>query len=546
MAIDYANNLHLSIGGRILWRMSMSPKWIGRRLAFWLATAAVGGVAMAYQQMPRTTEAATSLDTVSSVSKVSPHLDTAADCGTGQNMPRAKANELARAWISRVLDVHPNPFQHVTESQLNLHVESLKFPAQVSEVEVHRELARLAAFFRDSHTGVRSNRSVGGWPRMPLQMSNGALCLTEDWATLPVHSCLLEVSGVASDTLVDWALELANAETLEGRRSLVPRFLPLALSGHGLTLPLRATFVEPRGRRRVQTLTEQSLDDVSLVSPLELAWPAKDIALLTVRSFAGDLAEYFAEALPKVFQAIEQQRTSGLILDLRDNVGGDTTVVEHFMSYVTASPFRLFSRKHWRVSGAMKEQLFASGKACDYNLLPIDSFVDTDVDERVEPRPDQGYSGAVVVLVGPRTQSAALMLAEAVREYDLGVLVGAPLRGSGGFNAEVHRFPLGCTSLEGYVSTAEFTRASGNPYDQRALVPHLTIHDDLASGQPHRSVSAAVALLESWRSRQSSRVARSRAPAVDLALDSRPSSGSVEHAMKRRSIPESTWTRTNW
>jgi C-terminal processing protease CtpA/Prc len=109
---------------------------------------------------------------------------------------------------------------------------------------------------------------------------------------------------------------------------------------------------------------------------------------------------------PRAFEKIlrDNHTTKRLVLDIRDNGGGNSLIVDALLSYLLPAGTRLASYHHHR------------------------RFVKCSQTESA----DVSYSGSVVVLIGPRTCSAAEVFAGLLQRLGRGVLVGEPACGGRG------------------------------------------------------------------------------------------------------------------
>ena len=210
----------------------------------------------------------------------------------------------------------------------------------------------------------------------------------------------------------------------------------------------------------------------------ELAFSDSDLfALLKIRLFADDLAPFLQQA----FDTIRNVNCKNLIIDVRDNAGGNSRSVDSLLKYLIRVPYTQYTSIALRVSGEVK-QLYQEKKPDTYQLiadLPIDTvfifdnnlFVNTP-----EPRSDF-FKGNVFVLVNNRTYSAAATFAGLVKAYNLGQLVGQPTGGTIHYYGDYLTFRLPNMGAEFFVSPKEFVQHGGGSPDE-GVKPDILLKDD--------------------------------------------------------------------
>ena len=167
--------------------------------------------------------------------------------------------------------------------------------------------------------------------------------------------------------------------------------------------------------------------------------------LLTLHSF-GVPADDFDDFLGATFDRIRRAGTDHLIIDVRDNSGGQSGRAEALLRYLASSPFALTDTVAVRASEAFKAQMKRRIPAA-VRWLPL-QYLDGQgravwgaPEGRIVGMPgkhvpphdaDKRFDGRVTVLVNEGTFSAATLFAAAVKELEIGVLVGRETGGPAG------------------------------------------------------------------------------------------------------------------
>lgn len=148
----------------------------------------------------------------------------------------------------------------------------------------------------------------------------------------------------------------------------------------------------------------------------------------------------FEENIDKIFSS------KGLILDLRDNGGGNSSVGNDIIAWLTATPVPIGPSWERREGG--------TGRARE-SMFALQSPEGSTGRAYVKSRPRR-YDGPVVVLIGPRTFSAAEDFAASFQALKRGKLVGSATAGSTG-QPLFMKLPAGGTAR----ITAKYDRLPG-------------------------------------------------------------------------------------
>jgi hypothetical protein len=126
----------------------------------------------------------------------------------------------------------------------------------------------------------------------------------------------------------------------------------------------RIEFIDPSDRSKKQVATIAGLDYKAyknffyvrnpLKAPLEFKYLKKDVAYLRISSFLGwhrnRFKQNFDSLYTVIFKELKSKHIPNLILDLRNNEGGDGTG-ERLLTYLMTKPYRHFAAAELRYAG---------------------------------------------------------------------------------------------------------------------------------------------------------------------------------------------------
>ncbi|RZA37314.1 MAG: hypothetical protein EOP92_00930 [Lysobacteraceae bacterium] len=184
---------------------------------------------------------------------------------------------------------------------------------------------------------------------------------------------------------------------------------------------------------------------------------------------------------------------SSVLIDLRDNPGGDNSFSDLMVAWFADQPFQFSPGFDIKVSEAAIEsnrrrldsiggeqdstsrQLAAAyaGKAAGSRVMfPI---------PRVSPRKDGGFRGPVYLLVNRHSYSNTVLVAAIVQDYRFGKVLGEETADLASTYGALEKFTLPLTGIEVSFPKARILRPSGDP-QARGVVPDIAIATPLAAG----------------------------------------------------------------
>src|SRR6185503_15069904 len=173
-----------------------------------------------------------------------------------------------------------------------------------------------------------------------------------------------------------------------------------------------------------------------LVAPLAFKYLKKDIAYLRISSFLGwhrkRFKQNFDQLYDSVFSVLKSRHTKNLILDLRNNEGGDGTG-EKLLSYLLTKPYKVYASAELKFVGYPPVVDHLENKKDDV-FFP-DSLVDRTggmyefkkayMPLLGEQQPDkEHYQGKLYVLINGASGSMAAVVASLLKGNGRGVFIG--------------------------------------------------------------------------------------------------------------------------
>ena len=190
------------------------------------------------------------------------------------------------------------------------------------------------------------------------------------------------------------------------------------------------------------------------------------VGLLTVASFDIDI-DWFEAFIDKTFAQIKQDNITHLIIDIRENTGGNTDTALYLASFFAKEDFRMISN--------MREKLNQDNRGWFDYKGEVGEVKEYQWDEWESPtRSKKRFDGDVYLLISPVTYSAGIVFATTLQDFQMATLVGQETGGNANQTAQGNLFNLPHSKLRAYVTTRMLVRPSGS-LDSGGVKPDISV-----------------------------------------------------------------------
>ncbi len=393
------------------------------------------------------------------------------------------------AFLLRTLgEVHPAPFALTDEAAARASLDSLVtgLDAPLTRLGLWRRLAPWAASLGDGHTSLgfprpeydRWRDTGGALFPLPVEVRGDTLRLTREASGVPACTAVLSINGRDARGLVRETRAALSGETDAYRDySLGRSFGAWAWAATGLSGPYEIALASGDTLRLAGTVRVTTAQAPEAHAPALVYTRLDDgTGWLRVLTFARPLADFERE-LEATFQQIRDEGTEQLLVDVRENGGGNSLLGDALLSYLTDQPTRNASRVEWRRSrqyGRYVKGFVAPAVrwAVPWGIAPqIGGYFRTPIGqdyvrEASPPQPPEArglrFEGDWAVLIGTRTFSSGMLFALAVKDHGVAPLVGQETGGQATGYGEVYTFALPHSGLTVRSSTKRFVRPNGS------------------------------------------------------------------------------------
>ena len=208
----------------------------------------------------------------------------------------------------------------------------------------------------------------------------------------------------------------------------------------------------------------------------------KNSAYLKAGHLSGDL-EAYKRFIDSCFTQINRKNPPNLIIDLRNNLGGNDSFGDYLISYIANKPFRWYSEFSLKTSAILKDhvrkkydttQVYWKSVLGNKNgsIYPYDFGL-------YNPQPkDKRYLGKVYALVNRQSHSMSAVAASQFQDYHLATIVGEETGDSPSLLASQYSYFLPNTGIEVKLAKGYIVRVSGSKKPE-GLQPDIYIRDHL-------------------------------------------------------------------
>ena len=207
-----------------------------------------------------------------------------------------------------------------------------------------------------------------------------------------------------------------------------------------------------------------------------------DTAHLYVGSFSGDEAK-FRTFIDDTFKTLGQKKTQNLVIDLRNNTGGDDAFSDYLVSYIANEPFKWCSNFSLKTSQLLKLDTKNNRDLSNPYWQSVMNHPDgTKYDysfELYQPQPkSRRFKGKVYVLINRQSHSQSAVTAAQIQDHGWATVVGEETAEYASLLASQFSYTLPETDIVVKISKGKITRINGSDA-KRGVIPDIQIKDFL-------------------------------------------------------------------
>jgi C-terminal processing protease CtpA/Prc len=411
-------------------------------------------------------------------------------------------------------------------------------------LEAWRRFQRFVAYGNVAHARIEPPATAweafrqGGGKAFPLllRVVDGKVLVAGDRGGVAGIATGDEVVSIAGKPALEWlrpARALVSADTDQLAHAQLEAQLPVLAWLSGEDAP-SWTVVLRKGDGRPLEIIVPARDRAGFeaaaarhAKTFELDWNVRDARVLengTAYLRPGPFYDNRAEAtdpwdatafqafLDDAFKKFIDTRARRLVIDLRDNPGGDNSFSDRMLAWFADRPFRFCKRFQIKVSDAAvaanRRRADAQSGSDSISLNLAAAYSGRKPGEHVDfpipwvsPREGPRFTGDVYVLVNRHSYSNSVLVAATVQDFGFGTVLGEETADLASTYGALEKFTLPNTGLEVSFPKARILRPNGDTAS-RGVVPDTAITSPLAGSGRDLVLEQALALISSGRHRR--------------------------------------------
>lgn len=308
-----------------------------------------------------------------------------------------------------------------------------------------------------------------------VRLYNDTLWITENWkdsSSLYRGLMVQSINGISIQQILQRMMPVVPADHHRMKEASISRLFPFFLwSLYGWENSYKIVLEDPYQ----QTTTTIYPEGITMNGFFQRQFPkkkwglqlfkAQQLAIISCSSYNN-----YAEAIrfiDSAFAVIKAQNIHHVAFDIRNNGGGNSSIGDHLLAYITQEPYVDVYSKTLRNGSMMQRFKENSGmhrmmqnfikngikQGNNYTLRFQTKILDTSI------KKENIFSGKFYLLTGPVTYSSAHMTALSVKSANMGIIIGEPTGERIDLTGENASFTLPNTKLYGYCSLAVYEGA---------------------------------------------------------------------------------------
>jgi hypothetical protein len=400
-------------------------------------------------------------------------------------------------------DAHYNLFAYTTEEEFEARYQNVKNSIKkdsISLLEATTIFQRLISVVNNGHTEIDfpgqsyGNYAYGGGTIFPLEIAfeNGKSLVRKNFSgdeSITIGSEILSINGMSMEAILSKIYPQISAER--------PYFKNVKIELYSFPRLYWQVFgkqddfvVEIRTNGNIKKHTFEAVDLIDgyemkrnevLNAKMELKY-FENSAYLNPGNFSGDEAKY-QQFIDSAFTAVKKKAIQTIIIDLRNNGGGNDSFSDYLVSYIADKPFTWNSSFTLKTSKFLKNHVRQHNDTTSVFFQKILSHQDGEIYpysfNAYQPQPkSKRFDGKVYVLINRQSHSQSAVTAAQIQDYKFGTLVGEETGDYPSLYASQFQYSLPNTGIPVKVSKGYIVRVNGSTKAE-GVIPDVYIQDHL-------------------------------------------------------------------
>lgn len=397
------------------------------------------------------------------------------------------------ALIYAISQVHPDMFSVCRQEDLFRAVNRAKasLPDSVAPMQLYQAAAPVVAMIGDGHTNLGfpfNSVFTDDLKRLPLyadiRSDRSVICRTSLDSVIAYGDRILSINGVSADSILESMMPYVSGERPHFKLSRIHGLFP-ALFQMLYAADSYEVVYRPKGTRKQLTHTFPATTWAEIIKrcpPVKTekqsepysytADSINNIAVMDFRRFSdyGRMTQ-FADSM---FSDLSGKNITNLIIDIRNNGGGNSVVGDLLLRYISPEPFVQMQKTLIRVT-PLTTKLIGSD-----DISPTFALMEANQSDFIKPVTyEEGhFDGNVYLLTSNNTFSSAASFSWTFKECGAGVVIGEETGGMNVCYGDILRYMLPVSKLYLTISFKRFWQFRADENDIHGTMPDVAVPAD--------------------------------------------------------------------
>jgi hypothetical protein len=427
-------------------------------------------------------------------------------------------------FIQIIEEVHVNPYMKISKEEFYDAADKLKnsIDDSLTRQQFYQVLTPLVDMLNDSHTGVKFPKTI--WKHyqyeanglfFPMEIAttmDKRIFIKRDFSEnkIPDNTEILSINSIKSEDIINTFLkydpspiEISSIKRLEKK---FPDYMWWVLDFRGpyIVETNAGTFTVQgqiwneyyRNKKAFEQKQKTTKEKISLVEI------DNQTCMLKITSFSGSTSD-FKPKIEEQFRLIQEKRYKNLIIDVRDNGGGNDDNGKAVIDYITDKPYSIGLASKFMMKRSKRYEKYQKCKAPwifrwminlrtvswfnkEYRLLfknlrkiPYGENLDVKLPLQEPTENTHRFKGKVYALSSQYSYSATTAFLGAFKDYKLGEIIGTETGDCPtGFGNNLY-FQLQNSKLRCHSSTTFIVRPNGNIDMTHGVIPDYRVEQTI-------------------------------------------------------------------
>lgn len=411
--------------------------------------------------------------------------------------------------ITSIKDIHPNMFARISEKEFYRKADSIKskIDKDLTATNFYLLTATLVASLGDGHTHLYpplkeflKTKPLLFPYQVKIDENDSIIKVVSGYGIkdnkIPENAIITGINGIPAKKLVGKMMKYCSGERYFFKLVHVNHYFKFLLQAmfkdsvyhidYQYQNSKKSTVVHAVPYPVIEAATQKTEEDKPGTTHYSFDLDQeRDYGIIHFRSF--NHLERFKRFLKTVFTVMKEENVGHLIIDIRKNYGGDSSLGDELFQYISHVPFRQFGKVIVKTSERQKEY-YIKHYAADWSKKELRNFkkrkngistFDSDKLKELEKN-DLRYHGKVYLLISHNTFSSAASFSWAFKYFKMGTVIGEETGGMAVSFGDVIYVQLPHSKLNCSVSHKKFYLYGASEDDIHGTLADYEVEEDRA------------------------------------------------------------------